>query len=223
MLIQIHIRDLATIEELQLNLQSNTTMITGETGAGKSIFIEAIELALGARASQNLIRPGKEKAEISLCFDITKFPHVISYLKKIDLYHDIPECIIRRIITSDGRSRCYVNGSPSTLQLVKELGELLFHLHGQFEQQILLQNDTQRDMLDRFADHLPLVAEVKRTAEAWKTHEQQIQQLRKKSLERVERSEYLQFQLEELTQIQLRDGEWEALEKEHHRLSHAEE
>src|SRR5262245_34657985 len=125
MLTQIHIRDLATIEELQLHLHAGCTMITGETGAGKSIFIEAIELALGGRASQNIIRPGKEKADISLCFDITHFPHVIECLKNLDLYEDSPDCIIRRIITHDGRSRCYVNSYPATVQLVKELGELL--------------------------------------------------------------------------------------------------
>jgi DNA repair protein RecN (Recombination protein N) len=113
MLTQIHIRDLATIEVLHLHLHTGSTMITGETGAGKSIFIEAIELALGARANTNLIRSKKDKAEISLSFDITHFPHVIQRLKNLDLYHDTPECIIRRIISNDGRSRCYVNGSPS--------------------------------------------------------------------------------------------------------------
>ena len=133
MLTQIHIRDLATIEELHLNLLNGSTMITGETGAGKSVFIEAIELALGGRASQNIIRPGKEKADISLCFDITHFPRVVVRLKELDLYQDASECIIRRVITSDGRSRCYINGCPATAQLVRELGELLFHLHGQHE------------------------------------------------------------------------------------------
>lgn len=223
MLNQIHIRDLATIEELHLNLHQGSTMITGETGAGKSVFIESIELALGGRASPNLIRPGKEKAEISLCFDITKFPHVIESLKSQDLYHDLPECIIRRVLTNDGRSRCYVNGSPVTLQLVKDLGELLFHLHGQHEQQVLLKSETQREMLDRFADHLPLAHEVKGFAEKWKAIDHQIHTLREKTLERIERSDYLRFQLTELEAIQLKAGEWEALEAEHHRLTHAEE
>src|SRR3990167_4887399 len=111
MLTQIYIRDLATIETLQLKLEAGTTMITGETGAGKSIFIEAIELALGTRASPNVVRPGKEKAEITLCFNISHFPHVIERLKNLDLYVETPECIIRRIIMTDGRSRCYVNNS----------------------------------------------------------------------------------------------------------------
>jgi DNA repair protein RecN (Recombination protein N) len=223
MLTQIHIRDLATIEELHLTLLSGNTMITGETGAGKSVFIEAIELALGGRASHNIIRPGKEKADISLCFDITHFPQVIAKLKDVDLYQDAAECIIRRVITNDGRSRCYVNGCPATAQLVRELGELLFHLHGQHEQQVLLQADTQREMLDRFADHIPLAADVKQLAEDWKNILQQIKQLREKTLERTERSEYLRFQLEELQEIKLEVGEWEKLEAEHHRLTHSEE
>lgn len=223
MLIQIHIRDLATIEELHLNLNPGNTMITGETGAGKSIFIEAIELALGGRASQNIIRPGKDKADISLCFDLSHFPHVIDRLKNLDLYQDAPECIIRRVITSDGRSRSYLNGSPQTLQLIKEFGELLFHLHGQHEQQVLLKAETQREMLDRYADLLPLACDVKHLAEEWKQLTNQIKSIREKTLERAERSDYLRFQLEELSAINLKTGEWEALETEHHRLTHAEE
>ncbi|MBX3709352.1 MAG: DNA repair protein RecN [Gammaproteobacteria bacterium] len=223
MLNQIHIRDLATIEELHLNLSTNCTMITGETGAGKSIFIEAIELALGGRASQNVIRPGKEKADISLSFDITNFPQVITYLKNYDLYQNTPECIIRRIITSDGRSRSYINGLPSTLQFVKELGELLFHLHSQHEQQVLLKVETQREMLDRFADHLPLTAAVKTFAEEWRILDQEIKNLREKISERYERADYLRFQLEELQAVKLEPDEWRAIEAEHHRLTHAEE
>lgn len=223
MLTQIHIRDIATIEELQLNLRNACTMITGETGAGKSIFIEAIELGLGGRASPNMIRPGKEKAEISLCFDVTNFPHVIDSLKNLDLYHDAPECIIRRIITADGRSRCYVNGSPSTVQLIKELGELLFHLHGQHEQQVLLKPETQRDMVDRYGDQLALAHTVKILAEQYKTIEQSIATLRDKTLQRTERCDYLRFQLDELRALNLQAGEWEMLEAEHHRLTHAEE
>ena len=223
MLTQIHIRDLATIEELHLNLKNGSTMITGETGAGKSIFIEAIELALGGRASPNMIRSGKEKADISLSFDVINFPLVIECLKNLDLYHDTPECIIRRVITSDGSSRSYVNGSPSTLQFVKELGELLFHLHGQHEQQVLLKTETQREMLDRFGDHLPLAAQVKTCAEQWRTLDQQIKSLREQTLERKDRSDYLRFQLEELQTVKLQPDEWETLESEHHRLTHFEE
>lgn len=223
MLTDIHIRDLATIEALDLALEGNTTMITGETGAGKSIFIEAIELALGGRASQNWVRPQKDKADISLSFDITHFPRVIECLSKLDLHDGSPTCIIRRVITSDGRSRSYVNGAPATLPFVKELGELLFHSHGQYDQQVLLKPENQRDMLDRFANHLSLATQVRLLAETYKTTALQIATLREKSQERETRAEYLRFQLDELQTINLQAGEWEALEAEHHKLSHAEE
>lgn len=223
MLTHIYIRDLATIEELDLHFLPGSTTITGETGAGKSVFIEAIELALGGRASPNLIRAGKEKAEITTTFNIARFPHVISMLKELDLYLDTPECIVRRILTADGRSRCYVNGSPVTVHLIKELGELLFHLHGQHEQQVLLKSETQREMLDRYADHLELVAEIKQLAETYKQLDAQLVSLKTKSLERTERTQYLKFQLDELAAVNLKEGEWEILEADHKRLSHSEE
>lgn len=223
MLTQIHIRDLATIEELHLIMTAGCTMITGETGAGKSIFIEAIELALGERASQNLVRPGKDKSEISLVFDITNFPKVIECLKELDLYRDNPECIIRRVISADGRSRCYVNETPATLALVKELRELLFHFHGQFEQQVLLNSESQREMLDRFADLLPLSAQVKTSAELWKTLDHEIQLIRTTTQKRIDESNYLRFQLEEIKSLHLKKGEWEVLSYEHHKLTHSEE
>ena len=184
MLTHIHIRDFATIEELHLQLSHGNTMITGETGAGKSIFIEAIELDLGGRGSPQLIRAGSDKTEISLTFDITHFPKVIERLTELDLAQDEHECIIRRVITSDGRSRSYVNNTPATLQLVKELGDYLFHLHSQHEQQVLLKQDTQRDMLYRYADLMPLAHDVKQLAETWREQQHNINELREKSLER---------------------------------------
>lgn len=223
MLIQIHIRDLATIEELHLQLHKGCTMITGETGAGKSIFIEAIELGLGGRASPNLIRPGKEKADISLCFDLTQFPHLVTRLQASDLMIDNSECMVRRVIMQDGRSRCYINGIPVTVQLVREIGELLFHLHGQHEQQILIKSDTQRDMLDRYADHYPLAQEIKLLAEEWRDLQDQIDTLRQGMQSQQVQQDYLQFQLDEISSLSLQEGEWETLEIEHRRLSHAEE
>jgi DNA repair protein RecN (Recombination protein N) len=223
MLTNIYIRNLATIEELHLNFSDGTTMITGETGAGKSVFIEAIELALGGRAAASMIRPGKDKTDISLCFNIHNFPAVITYLTDLDLYQDNDECIIRRILTTDGRSRYYVNGAPITLQIVKELGESLFHLHSQHDQQVLLKSDTQREMLDRYGDQLPLALTVKTHAETWKSLDQQIKALHEQTMERSQRSDYLQFQLDELKTVQLTPGEWETLESEHHKLTHAKE
>jgi len=125
MLIQIHISHLATIQEVRLDFKSGTTVITGETGAGKSILIDAIELALGERATSEMVRHGQEKADISLCFDIRKQPEAQAWLKNYDLLNEDGECIIRRTINKDGRSRSYINGLPTTLQPLRELSELL--------------------------------------------------------------------------------------------------
>lgn len=222
MLTQIHIRDLATIENLQLHLPAHCTMITGETGAGKSIFLEALELALGARGSANMIRPGKERADISLCFDLSHFPQAVEWLKAHDLHTSEDECIIRRVITQDGRSRSYINGLPATQPLVRDLGDLVFHLHGQYDQQVLFQADNQRDMLDRYAEHTALALRVKKQAEHWRALENKIVQLREQTRERAHRTDYLRFQLEELQACALSAGEWENLETEQRRLTHAE-
>jgi len=223
MLTQIHIRDLATIAEAQLTLPMQNTMITGETGAGKSIFIEAIELALGARGSANLIRPQKERAEISLCFDISKLPKACEWLTNHDIAYEENECIVRRILMSDGRSKCFVNSVPIPLQLIRELGEFLFHLHSQHEQQMLLKAENQREIVDIYAEHLPLVNAVKEVATEWKMVTQHIQVLNEQLSERTQRIDYLHFQLEELETLQLQPAEWEKLEKEQHKLAHHEE
>lgn len=223
MLAQIFIRDLATIESLSLNFSRGTTMITGETGAGKSIFIEAIELALGGRASANLVRQGKEKAEITLCFDISNFPKVIAALKAQDLMEETEECIIRRTITADGRSRCYVNGLPATVHLTRELGEQLFHLHSQHEQQILLCADQQREMLDRYASHTTLLQEVKTYALKYKDQLLKIKQYEQRQKELRQQKDYLSYQLQEFEALQLKEGEWQSLELKHQRLTNMEE
>lgn len=221
MLIQIDISDLATIEEIHLVFSHGTTMITGETGAGKSVFIEAIDLALGGRASPSFIRPGKEKAEISLTFDITHFPDVIEHLKAHDLCNE-SECMIRRVITHDGRSRSYVNGIPQTLQFIKTLGECLFHLHGQHEQQVLLKQETQRDLLDRYGDHITLAKKIYDHAKSWAKSDDTIRALKNAQQDREKRMSYLAFQLNELEQLKLEANEWERIESEHRRHANME-
>lgn len=223
MLTQLHIQHLATIEDQHLHLTSGTTMITGETGAGKSIVIEAIELALGARGSSNIVRNGKERADISLCFDVSRLPKVGEWLKANDLDQSDPhECIIRRLLTNDGRSRSYINGLPATQQLVRDLASLLFHLHGQNEQQILLQAEIQREILDRYALHYPLALQVKQLSEEWRALEKEIHARESLSRDKTERRDYLRFQFEELNALNIKPNEWESLEAEHHKLTHVE-
>ena len=214
MLTHIHIRNLATIEELQLNLQNGSTMITGETGAGKSIFLEAIELALGGRSRIEMIRSGKNQAEISLCFDISGLTPAQEWLMNHDFFQDSNECIIRRLLIQDGRTRNYINGIPATLQSIRELSEHLFHLHGQHEQQVLLKTDNQRDILDRYAEHLPLVKDIKKIATEWKQLDKEIEILRKNIANNEQRREYLRFQLDELHSLHLQEGEWDELEND---------
>lgn len=222
MLTHISIRNLATIETLHLTLSKGCTVVTGETGAGKSIFIEAIELALGGRASPQWIRSGQTKAEIRLCFDIAALPQVNDYLKQLDLDLEGTECIIRRILTQDGRSRCYVNDAPVTTQTIKELGEQLFHLHAQHAQHALMKPEFQRELLDRYAQHETLVDEVTQLADRGRSIQHQLALLQKKMSQSSERSDYLRYLLEELSTAELRKEEWESLEQEHRKLIHAE-
>lgn len=245
MLTQIHISNLVTIESLQLDFLKGTTVITGETGAGKSILIDAIELALGSRVTSNIVRPHQEKADISICFDVAKLPHARAWLKNYDLDTDNHECIIRRTITQDGRSRSYINGMPTTLQPLRELAELILNIHGQhehhsllksekqrdildryanhFEEQTLLKAKNQREMLDRFAGHFNLVDQVQTLAEEWRTLNHEITELKKLSADRNQRSEFLKFQLSELEDLQLLPNEFATLDLEHKQLAHADE
>jgi DNA repair protein RecN (Recombination protein N) len=223
MLTQIHISNLVTIRDLHLDLRKGTIVITGETGAGKSILIDAIELALGSRITGNIVRPGQEKADISLCFDISNLPAAREWLKNYDLDTEVQECIIRRTITQDGRSRSYINSMPSTLQPLRELSEFLINIHGQHEHQALLQAHKQRDILDRYAGHFHLVNQVQTLAEKWQEIQQQIIELRTLSEERTQRGEFLKFQLQELENLQLQPNEFQTLDLEHKQLAHADE
>lgn len=221
MLIQIHIKNLITIHELNLEFSSGTTVLTGETGTGKSILIDAIELALGRRATEHVVRPGQEKADISLCFDISQLPAAHAWLKQYDLDQGTTECIIRRTITKEGRSRSYINGMPTTLQPLRELSELLIDIHGQHEYQTLLKSEKQREMLDDFANHSMLTAQVSELAHAWRTRQQEIMTLRKLTEDRNARSEFLAFQLNELEELQILPNEFQTLDLEHKQLANA--
>lgn len=221
MLIQLNINNLITIETLHLEFDTGTTVVTGETGTGKSILMDAIEMALGERVSEHLVRPGQEKAEISLCFDLTKLPAAQSWLKEHDLEQDAHECIIRRTINKDGRSRCYINGTPTTLQPLRALSELLIDIHGQHEHQTLLKTEKQRDMLDDFAHHASLTEQVKTLAQQWRAVNQEIMTLHKLTHERAARCEFLTFQLNELAELHLTPNEFQSLDAEHKQLAHA--
>ena len=221
MLNQIDIQHLATINELHLELHPGSTVITGETGAGKSIIIDAISLALGARATADMVRPGYEKADISLTFTIHHLPEAKKWLQQFDLDDESGECIIRRSIHKDGRSRSFINGSPITLQILRELADLLIHIHGQHEHHALFKPETQREMLDRYAGHVGLCDTVATLSQEWLSTKQAIADLRLSYSERNARSEFLRFQLNELEALQLKPDEFQALDLEHKQLAHA--
>jgi DNA repair protein RecN (Recombination protein N) len=221
MLIQVDISHLAIIQELHLDLLTGTTIFTGETGAGKSILIDAIELALGNRATAGMVRGDQEKADISLTFDIRQLPAVQSLLKQNDIDYEADECIIRRTIQKDGRSRCYINSIPSTLQLLRELSDLMINIHGQHEHQALFKLDTQRDILDKYAGHQSVAQKVFSLAEECQSLILRMKKLRLNDQERNTRKEYLTFQLTELDALHLLPNELETLDLEHKQLAHA--
>lgn len=222
MLTQIHINNLVTIQELHLDFSTGTTVITGETGAGKSILIDAIELALGGRATSEVVRNGQEKADISLTFEVSKLPEARDWLKNYDLDND-SLCIIRRTITKDGRSRSYINGMPTTLQPLRELSELLISIHGQHEHQALVKSEAQRALLDRFAGNIDLVDKVRALSDEWNEHAREIKELEKLSKESKKHSELLKFQLQELEELNLTPDEFQTLDLEHKQLAHSDE
>ncbi|MDD3517944.1 MAG: DNA repair protein RecN [Chromatiales bacterium] len=220
MITHIHIRDFAIIEELELDLAAGMSVLTGETGAGKSILIDAIGLVLGDRADATNVRHGAERAEIGVWLEVTARPEVQAWLAEQDLAAE-DECMLRRVIGRDGRSRGFINGRAVTLQAMKELGEMLVDIHGQHEHQSLMRRDVQRQLLDEHAGNETLLSETAALFRHWQDLQQRADVLAAAGSEREARLEWLQFQTRELQALDLGADEWGTLEAEHARLSHA--
>ncbi|MDE2089534.1 MAG: DNA repair protein RecN [Gammaproteobacteria bacterium] len=220
MLTHIHIRDFAIVDRLDVDLEAGMNALTGETGAGKSILVDALGLALGDRADSGTVRHGAEQAEIGVGFAAARSAGVEQWLAERDLDAD-GECLIRRIVSRDGRSKAYVNGRPVPTQLLKELGEKLVDIHGQHEHQSLLKRDTQRDMLDDYAGHGALLDALAGLFHQWKTLDTELESLRRAMDERAARLDLLRFQVQELEALNPGADELEALNEEHVRLAHA--
>ncbi len=220
MLNQITIRDYAIVDELDLELQNGMTVVSGETGAGKSIMLDALGLTLGDRADSGTVRHGAERAEITASFDVSQIPEATAWLQQQELDQD-GDCILRRVITREGRSRCYINNRPSPIAAVRELSEHLIDIHGQHEHQRLLSKDHHRLLLDQYAGATLLAGKTQRAYTQWRKLDKQLRQLTEVSDEQVARIQLLSYQIEELDQLSPTDGEVQALEQEQKQLANA--
>jgi DNA repair protein RecN (Recombination protein N) len=219
MLTHLRIKDFAIVDEIDVEPGRGLTVLTGETGAGKSILVDAIGLVLGDRADASLVRHGRPRAEISVEFDLHENPASMKWLEEQEL-DDGGTCLLRRTISSEGRSRAYVNGHKVPLQILKRLGERLMDIHGQHEHQSLLRPAVQLALVDGFGRHKPLLEETARAFEAWREAEGEVARLRDAIGEGSEKLDFLRHQLRELEGLALAPGELESLEEEHERLRH---
>ncbi len=220
MLSHLHIRDLAVVANLTAEFSPGMTVLTGETGAGKSVLIDALGLALGDRADKSMIRAGRPRAEISAVFDIQAGSQAQAWLQSHEFDTEEP-CILRRVLIRDGASRAFVNGTPVPLRTLQELGQTLVDIHGQHAHQSLLRPDQQRLLVDEFADHPQLQREVATTYHAWQQSQSRLNDLKSGMQERRERAELLGFQIVELTALNLNPGEVEEIDREQRLLSNA--
>ena len=220
MLLQLTIHDLVIVDRLVLDFDAGLSVLTGETGAGKSILLDALGLTLGGKTSAEVIRTGCEKAEVHSVFDLHDCPIAQQWLAEHDLAED-DQCVLRRILIRNGRSRAAINGRPVTQAMLQALGELLLNIHGQHAHQALLRPAAQRQLLDIYGD---LQTQVKQLGEHYrvlKQAEDAFQALQQAALERGKRLDYLRFQLSELEPVLETAANITALEAEHHRLAHA--
>ena len=221
MLKHLYIRNFAIIDELELDFSSGMTALTGETGAGKSILLGALNLVLGDRADNDSIKQNSEFAEIVAEFEIDKLGAVSAWLVSQELNTD-NECILRRRIAKDGRSRAYVNSTPVNLQIIRELAEMLIDIHGQHEHQSMMKSSVQRQLLDDYANHSSLLKMVSDTYVELKLTEDQLSHLQKSSNEQNDRLDLLRFQTKELDTLAVEENEYQTLNSQHKRMANAE-
>ena len=222
MLSHLTIRSLAVIDSLEFDCAPGMTALTGETGAGKSIVVDALALLLGARASSDMIRAGAERAEVCGVFETASNESARTWLAHRDFEEGPGECIVRRVVGPGSRSRAYVNQRPIPLQLLRELGEHLVDIHGQHVHHLLLDRDRQRIIVDDFGGHHALLRQVAETATRWHDLRREIAEIAEQGEDRASRLDFLQFQLDELEGLGLGADEPERLAGEQRRLANAE-
>jgi DNA repair protein RecN (Recombination protein N) len=220
MLAHLSVNNFAIVKSLQLELSHGMTTITGETGAGKSIAIDALGLCLGGRAEAGMVRQGEEKTEVSAAFSLENNIHATRWLEDNDLLEG-SDCILRRIINKEGRSRAFINGSPVPLSQLKTLGQLLINIHGQHAHHQLMKSDYQMAMLDQYAGHTNLLKGTRNAYQNWRQADNNLKQLKENSAANLAQKQLLEYQIKELNELSLGEDEYEELEQEHKRLSNS--
>lgn len=220
MLSHLSVNNFAIVKSLQLELSTGMTTITGETGAGKSIAIDALGLCLGGRAEAGAVRAGEDKTEVTAAFVIENNQQATRWLEDNDLF-DGAECILRRTITKEGRSRAFINGSPVPLSQLKSLGQLLINIHGQHAHHQLMKSDYQLSLLDQYAGHTNLLQQVRNKYQAWRSADIALSQLKENSANNLAQLQLLEYQIKELNELAIGEQEFPELEQEHKRLSNS--
>ena len=218
MLLQLNVKNLATLASVDLELTGGCIAVTGDTGAGKSLILDALELALGARADTGLVRAGTERAQIIAEFDIARLPSAKNWLRVNELDQD-DELVLRRTLTSEGRSKAYVNGTPISTSQLKELSEQLVLMHTQHANQKLLHPKHQLELLDEFADQGQTFNTFESAYHEWTSALSALQTLKTDASKADTERELLGFQVEELNTFNLKDGEFEQLDQEQRQLA----
>jgi len=216
----LHIRDFAVIEELDIPFNAGMTVLTGETGAGKSILVGALGLVLGDRSDSGIVRAGCERTEITAIFDIENKNEIQCVLAEQEMDCE-DELILRRVINKDGRSRAYVNGSSVPAQLLRSLGECMVDIHGQHTHQSLLKADVQRNLLDEFGNHPQKLNETKDAWKVWHANELEIQALSGDNRDHDAQIALLQYQIQELQALNPGKSKFSEVEEEYGKLANA--
>ncbi len=223
-LTELSIRNFAIIKQLEIEVDDGLTVVTGETGAGKSVVLDALNLILGSRAEAEMVRHGEEQCEITALFSINGLKNVQAWLTERDLHEaadDINHCLVRRVVRINKPTKCYINDQPATLTSLRELGYMLVDLHGQHEHQSLMRLPEQRRIIDQFADHNDALKVMAKLASQIHRIERELASASQNQTDNADRLELMSFQINELDEANVLDGEFEELEQEHSRLSNS--
>lgn len=218
MLRTLHIRDFVIVDQAEIQFETGFTVFSGETGAGKSILIDALSLTLGARSDISVLREGASRTDISAVFDPPDSLH--AWLQEHEFDTD-DALVLRRVLDNQGRSRAFINGLPVTLGQLRHLGEQLVDIHGQHAHQSLLKTSSQRDLLDAQGGHLPLLRQVQQAWQQWQQAQKTLTAAQQNAAILQEERERLEWQLSELERLALKKDEWDAITNDHNRLAHA--